>query len=100
MDIKTLGGTFEPTETSKYLVSLWYVPGGADYHDARVIAAFFEDEASAKKLEQDYLMPPEMAHCSQFDQEARERWKRNKELEKEEHKLWLESHNLSEESPD
>jgi len=44
-------------------------------------------------------MPPEMAHCSQFDQEARERWKRNKELEKEEQKLWRQSHSLSEESP-
>lgn len=45
--MRELNGLPYRTPEAKYVVSLWYIPNGTDYHAAESIDVFFVDHASA-----------------------------------------------------
>ena len=54
-------GYSERLPTSTHKVSLWYVPGGTEYTQAKVCEVFFDNEEDAKAFQSRYQDPPEMA---------------------------------------
>lgn len=59
--MRELNGLPYRTPEAKYVVSLWYIPNGTDYHAAESIDVFFVDHASADQYAGFFAMPPEMA---------------------------------------
>lgn len=49
------------TEKTVAVVNRWYIPGGYMYDQARVINVFFDSMEEAKKYQEEYRYPPEMA---------------------------------------
>lgn len=59
--MRDLNGLPYRTPEAKYVVSLWYIPGGFDYSNAECIDVFFADHESANAYSTFFAMPPEMA---------------------------------------
>lgn len=57
----SLEGSLERTEKTTHYVSLWYIPGGYDYVNAKVVTVFFEDESSATIFTKKWENGQEMA---------------------------------------
>ena len=51
------------TATSKYVVSVWYIPQGSRYDQAKVVTGFFdaEEREEAERFVQAWENPPEIA---------------------------------------
>ncbi len=60
-DITECGGSQTPNSETKFYVSLWYIPGGCDYNNARVVKGYFAEEEKANEFANKYIAPPEMA---------------------------------------
>lgn len=54
-------GSFVRTETSAFVCSLWYIPGGIDYHLARPVVIFFDSAEDAANFHKYFNTPPEMS---------------------------------------
>jgi len=61
LNMWSLEGSLERTEKTTHYVSLWYIPGGCAYSNAKPCVVFFEDEGAAKVFERKWSSPPEMA---------------------------------------
>lgn len=51
----------EPEDDTTHVVSLWNIPGGYDYSNARVLCQCFPNEVLAKEFEKRWDQVPEMA---------------------------------------
>jgi hypothetical protein len=49
------------TANSVVAVSQWYIPGGADYSNAKVVKWFFDSQEEAEAHVKKYEKPPELA---------------------------------------
>lgn len=67
--MRELNGLPYRTPEAKYVVSLWYIPNGTDYHAAESIDVFFVDHASADQYAAFFAMPPEMAGMMDLDRD-------------------------------
>lgn len=56
-----LGGSVDKSPSHTHLVSLWHIPGGCEYHLAKVREFYFEGAESAELFKKMYDYPPEMA---------------------------------------
>ena len=59
---------YQRETTSKFVVSYWHIPGGANYSNATVMTAFTNTKEQAENLA-NYLgrMPPEMADVTSIE---------------------------------
>lgn len=64
---KECNGSQYRTDTTKFVVSRWYIPGGYQYDSARNIDIFFDTEEDATKYAKEYEMPPEMSSLWPID---------------------------------
>lgn len=73
MEITTLNGQLKREPDSRYAVSLWYVPGGCDYVNARVIVGFWseDDEVNARAFHEKYNCHETMADFCDLHDEKR-----------------------------
>lgn len=58
---KENNGSFIRTEASVAACSVWYIPGGIDYHLARSVVVFFDRVEDATNFHNYFNMPPEMS---------------------------------------
>lgn len=61
MDIICAGGTLKPQEDTRFHMTVWYIPGGWDYNNARVVSGYFSEEERVKAFVAKNHKPPEMA---------------------------------------
>ena len=60
------GASLELQPDSKCVVSFWYIPGGCNYDQARVIEAFFADVEAGREFADQNRYPPEMAQFTLY----------------------------------
>lgn len=58
---KENNGSFVRTETSVVACSVWYIPGGSEYHLARTVVVFFDRVEDATNFNKYFDSPPEMS---------------------------------------
>lgn len=62
-EIISAGGDITRKPDSRYLVTLWYIPGGYDYANAKVVVGFWPEHLreAAEQFTKKYDYPGEMA---------------------------------------
>ncbi|AXG66979.1 hypothetical protein HOU08_gp253 [Dickeya phage vB_DsoM_JA29] len=64
-DMAKNNGSFTRTESSTHCCSLWHIPGMCEYHRAKSVVVFFNNEQDAENFCRPNSMPPEM--CEVYD---------------------------------
>ena len=61
--IEAAGGSLIRQPDSKWVISVWYIPGGYDYTNAKAVVGFFPNELYdvVSALEEEWDCMPEMA---------------------------------------
>ena len=67
---KENNGSFVRTETSVAACSVWYIPGGIDYHLARSVVVFFDRVEDATNFHNYFNTPPEMSDLHPLSQKV------------------------------
>lgn len=69
-EIEKHNGSLIRTEEHTHAVSLWHIPGGCEYHLARLVIVFFLNETDANNFARPNLMPPEIADVTDLTRPA------------------------------
>jgi hypothetical protein len=78
LNMWALEGSLERTEDTTHVVSLWYIPGGYDYINAKAVEVYFTSKETAEVFSKKWSSPPEMSFCTPIEEynEFKERCKR------------------------
>ena len=61
LNMENLEGSLERTARTTHYVSMWYIPGGCDYTNAKPAVLFFNKEETAKAFAAKWSAHPELA---------------------------------------